>query len=416
MKIHLYKQFFPGPDSPGSTQPRALAKRLADRGHDVQVVAGDLNESSQGSERGEIYQSESGGRFQVNRLRSPSGHRRSLIRRLTTYAVFMAEADRFGRRRLGRPDLVIGSVQPLFTGLAAMDLARKHDVPFLLEVRDLWPDALEVKGAVTGWKLKPLYAASNRLYEAADRIVSVTPGIGLELEAKQLDTPIDVFPNGFMAELADLRPDAARTQREKLGWGDDFVAVYTGTHTEVTAIDVIVRAAAALRDEPGIRFELFGSGQTKPAAMALADQLGLTNIGFHDPVPAAEVPEVLAASDVALMALFESPLIHIYFQNKFMVYMGMGKPIIAAMDGQQAELIARERAGRVVPSGDADGMAKYVREAFDDVQPYREMGERGRSFVTDHLLLDDILDAYAEVIEEVAAGRARTHPTWDPFR
>lgn len=414
MHIHLYKQFFTRPDSPGSTQSFELVKLLADRGHDVSVVAGDFNEASQHSEVEESYLGDGGGRLTVHRLKGPREHRRSLSRRLATYATFMAKADAFGRR-LAPPDIIIGSIQPLFAGLAAMDIARKHSVPLLLEVRDLWPDALEVKGAVTGWKLWPLYRAADLLYARADRIVSVTPGIRDELVRKLPGTPVDVFPNGFLRELADVSSDARQQIRDRFGWGDDFVAIYTGTHTEVTAIDVIVRAASELVDQPKIRIDLFGSGQTKEPAIAQAKRLGLDNIHFHDPVAASEVPELLAAADVALMALFESPLIHIYFQNKLMTYMGMGKPIIAAMRGQQAELIIREQAGKVVPSGSDAEMAKNIRAAFENYAPFHEMGENARRFVNKHLLLDEILDSYANLIEQVAAGEADDIPSWNPF-
>ena len=116
------------------------------------------------------------------------------------------------------------------------------------------------------------------------------------------------------------------------------------------------------------------------------------------------------------MALFDSPLVHIYFQNKFMTYMGAGKPIMAAMAGEQADIITRVRCGSVVPTGDHAALAHEILEASQDPPRYEEMGLRGRRFVHDNLLLPDILERYADVVEEVAAGRGDEVPSWEPLR
>jgi glycosyltransferase involved in cell wall biosynthesis len=413
--VHHYAQFVTGPDAPGSLQPRSLFLELARRGHEVVVVAGDLNAYNEKREPEEMLRMEGGGGLTVRRVPSTAGFRRGLRARLRTYLGYAWRARRLGLG-LGRPDLVVGSIQPLFTGLVALRAARRQGVPFLLEVRDLWPDALEAKGALTGAQAAPLYAMASYLYRSADRIVSLTPGIKKELIRKGIPgNRIDVFTNGFDPEIYRLPEDIRTRTRADLGWGEDFVAIYTGTHVEVTAVDVIVRAAAALRERSGIRFELFGQGQRKAAAMRLAGELGLTNIRFNDPVPKRRVPELLAAADVGLMTLFESPLIDIYFENKLIDYMGAGLPILAAMGGQQAELIRREGAGLVVPSFDHVGLAGLVETAAQQRTILPEMGRRGRRFAQEHLLLPGIVSRYADVIEATAAGRAAELKGWDPF-
>lgn len=415
MRIHYYHQFFAGPNAPGSQQPRKLVGLLAERGHEVSVIATDFNVDNEQDEPEEHSKNDSGGSVRVYRLLSARSLRSNLKARLKTYLGFAIRARRFGRR-LPAPGVVIGGIQPIFTGWAALRVARRRRVPFILEMRDLWPDALEVKGAVTGWKAWLLHRLASRLYAAADRIVSVTPGIKAELVKKGVPAGrIDVFPNGFDPELFAVPPAARERVRADYGWGNSFVAVYTGTHTEVTAIDVIVRAAAVLKDRSNVRFDLFGRGQTKPAVMQLAEQLQVKNIHFHDPVPKSVIPAVLAAADVALMTLFKSPLAHIYFENKFMDYLGAGKPILAAMNGHQSQLIERYRAGRVVPPLDHAGLARLVAEAADNYAPFLEMGENGRRLVEKHLLLPTILTHYADMIEAVASGRGAEMAPWEPL-
>lgn len=414
MIIHYYKQFFPGPNSVGPRQPRELARRLAEAGHEVHVITNDFNAYNEAAEPDEHHRGESAGSWRVHRLPTPRNMRASLAARLRTYVTFGARAIRYGLT-LPVPQVVIGSIQPLFAGLAALTVAKARGAPMLLEVRDLWPDALVVKGAISRTTAVPLFALADLLYRNAGRLVSLTPGIKKELVKKGVPAGrIDVLPNGFDPSLFALPPNAREHTRARYGWKEQFVALYAGTHTEVTAVDVIVRAAEALRDRPDIRFALFGQGQTKPAAMALAQRAGLRNVSFYDPVPKGEVPSLLAAADVCLMTLFHSPLIHIYFENKLMDYMGAGRAILAAMEGEQAEIIRRYQTGCVAPTFDHMGLARLVREAADGKLPLVEMGQRGQALVRERFLLPNILDVYVERVEAVATGRHKDLVAWEP--
>ena len=416
MRILYVHQFFAGPDAPGPAQPRALVRRLAERGHAVDVVACDLNAYNEQAEPEEAYEVPGGGTVRVHRLPVPRGLRASLANRLKTYGRFAWAAFRFGKR-LPKPDVVMASIQPLFGGFAAYRLARCWRRPFLLEIRDLWPDALVVKKAIAQWQAAPLEALARAMYFGADRVVCLTPGLKQEILRKGVPAGrVDLFPNGFEESFFRLEPGTREKMRAELGWGDSFVAVYTGTHTEVTAVETIVRAAEALKNRRDIRLDLFGTGQTKPKAIALAKELGLDNVHFHDPVPKSKVPAILAAADAGLMTLFRSPLIHIYFENKFIDYMGSRKPILASLEGMQADLIRRCGAGQVVPAFDHEGLAQAIAAAADHPERCREMGEAGYRFIRTKLVQREILDRYASALEAMGRGEIDRVPAWDPFQ
>ncbi len=415
MKIIYIHQFYPGADAPGPEQPRQLVRTLAARGHSVDVIACDFNAYNEQDEIPENWVDPSGGSVRVHRLVSPRNLRASLRNRLATYVRFAWKAHRFGRR-LAKPNVVMATIQPLFGGYAAYRLARRWRVPFLMELRDLWPDALVVKGAVKKYQAAPLEWLARKLYRGADRLVSLTPGIKLELIGKGISPDkIDLFPNGYRADAFKGAAENREAIREKYGWNGKFVGVYAGTHTEVTAVDVLVRAAQLLTDRTDIELNLFGSGQTKSAAIDLARSMGLTNIRFHDAVPKSTIPAILAGADVALMTLFKSPLIHIYFENKLIDYMGASKPILGAMDGLQRSLIEREKAGRVVSSLDHHALADLIRHAADHPQELVAMGQAGHRFITEHLTQEVILDRYARVLEAMAERRLSDVPVWDPL-
>ncbi len=412
MVIHYYQQFFTGPQAPGPTTPRKFMEYLAQRDNTVHVIATDYNVYTEQSEYPELRSYTAAGSIAVHRIPSPRGLRQSLRARLRTYLGFLLPAYRYAKH-LPAPDIVLGSIQPLFTGLLAYHMAQRARAPFFLEVRDLWPDALQAKGAISPLAAAPLQRIAQFLYRKAKRIASLTPGIADELIKKGVDpTLIDVFPNGYDPVL--LPTDTRARIRSEHGWGDQFVAIFVGTHVEVTAIDTIVKAASMLHGRPDIRFELFGKGQQKAAAIQLARNLDLRNIHFNDPVPKAVVPELLAGADAALMTLFKSPLINIYFENKLVDYLGAGKPILAAMDGMQSELIARNRAGLTVASLDYQGLARIVAYAADHPAEARQLGANGHAVACQHLLLTTILDHYAQALRHVAYGRSAQLPVWKP--
>jgi len=416
MRILYLHQFFAGPEAPGPRQPRDLVRVLAERGHAVDVVACDLNAYNEQTEPEENVDFPGGGSLRVHRLPVPRGLRASLGNRLKTYGAFAWSAYRFGRGREA-PDVVMATIQPLFSGAAALRLARRWRKPFLLEVRDLWPDALVVKKAIAPWQAAPLYAVARSLYFGADRVVVLTPGLKTELLKKGVPVPrLDVLPNSYDEAFFRLAPGTRETMRKELGWDGQFAAVYAGSLTEVTAVETIVRAGAFLRSRPDIRIDLFGYGQSKPRAQALARELGLANVHFHDAVPKTRIPAILAAADAGLMTLFRSPLIHIYFENKFIDYMGARLPILSSMDGVQADLIRRAGAGRVVPTFDAEALANAIVEAADHPERCREMGAAGLRFLETRLRQPDVLNRYADLLEAVAKGEAARLPPWDPFQ
>ncbi len=415
MNILYIHQFFAGPESPGPHQPRDLVRVLAERGHQVEVVACDLNAYNEQTEPEEAQDFPGGGSVRVHRLPVPRNLRASLANRLKTYGLFAWRAYRFGRK-MPRPDLVMATIQPLFGGWSAFRLARKWRVPFFLEVRDLWPDALVVKKAIRPWQAVPLQRIAQTLYTGADRVAVLTPGLKTELLKKNVPADrLDLFPNSYNEEFFRLEPGTRERMRGKLGWDGQFVAVYVGSLTEVTAVETLVRAGAFLKERGDIRIDIFGSGQSKPNAMALARQQGLGNVHFHDSIPKSQVPAILAAADAGVMTLFRSPLIHIYFENKFIDYMGAGLPIVASLDGVQVGLLRDSGAGLVVPTFDAEALAKGLLELAQDPEKGRRMGAAGRQYISTRLAQPDILNHYANVLEAVAQGRADEMPTCDPF-
>jgi glycosyltransferase involved in cell wall biosynthesis len=344
----------------------------------------------------------------VLRVPSVREYRKGLGYRFVHYAGFSIRAFLKGLR-IADVDIILTSIPPIFAGPVGWLLAAIRRKPFFLEVRDLWPDALEVKGAVKNpFLLRGLYAMANFLYRKTCFIVSMTYGIQEELAKKGIDHRfITVLPNGMDPELfQDIF--SRDTTRQELGWDNDFVVIYIGTLVEVTSMDTVVEAAEYLSDIPGIRFEIYGSGNTENELKKMISDKKLTNCHLNGTVSKNRVPELLNAADACVMCLFETPLAHIYLQNKFFDYLGAGKPIVAALRGHQREILEKIDAGICVDPKESEGLADAIRKLFYAPAACREMGKRGKAFAEKHFCLDDILNRYVELVNACATGKTST--------
>ena len=405
MKILCIYQFFSTGRTPDTIRPFRLCRLLAERGHDVTVLATDFNRHSGETEgpRLEIIPT-TGKPLHVFRLPSVRNYRKGLIQRFLNYAGFSVRVFWKGFN-ISDVDLVLTSIPPTFVGPVGWLIARLRQKPFFLEVRDLWPDALEVKGAVKNRVLlRLLYGLSHFLYQRAAFIVTMTYGIKQELIGKGIPpTAIEVLPNGFDGELFKGARGREKT-RQKFGWDNDFVVIYIGTLVEVTSMDTVVEAAEKLKDVPNIHFEIFGAGNTETGLRTMIRDKGISNCRLNGTVPKQEVPALLEAADACLMCLFETPLAHIYFQNKFFDYLGAGKPIVGAMKGHQRLILERIKAGLCVDPKDSNGLADAIRYLAAHQNEAFEMGRRGKEYAVTYFSLDHLLAQYARLIDGCAAG------------
>lgn len=404
MKFQIYMQFFPVENDSFNRQPRALAETIARAGHQVTVISDD-SWLKEGDPRNEHHICGTGS-WDVYRVASLKNMKASKIRRLRTYCKYAWFSYQYGKK-LERPDCIVASIPPFFNGFGALALAKKHKIPLMLEVRDLWPDDLVARKLISKFAAMPMYPMVDSIYQGATRIFSLTPGIKTEIIKHGISAEkIDVIPVGCDKDLfAGLGPETRMEIREKYGWGNDFVAVYPGTHTEATALDVVVKAVNELKDLANFRVAFFGKGQTKEPLKKMAAEMGLTNIEFHDPVGKQEVAKILLAADMGLLNLQKSPISHIFFENKFMDYMVAKLPIFGSMDGQQADIIKKYDFGRIVPTDDFHGLSVEIRKAVAGEYDMKAMGERAYEYGMKRLDMDDMINKMTERIIALGEGK-----------
>jgi glycosyltransferase involved in cell wall biosynthesis len=304
-------------------------------------------------------------------------------KRIADYASFMVSAV------LASPfvrdvDIVVGTSPQLFTACAARAVGTLKRVPWVFELRDLWPDSIGAVGAVRRPALLGLLRRlEESLYRSATAIVSVTHAFRGTLMARGFDgTKIHVVTNG-----ADLKRYAPRDRDASLvarhGLEGRFVAGYIGTHGMAHALDTVLDAAARMKAAPGgdaYRFVMLGDGANKAALVARARSEGLDNIVFVDSVPKDEVVRWWSVLDASIIHLKRTPLFTTVIPSKLFECMAMGIPVLHGVEGESADIVEREDVGLPFEPQNAEALcAALVRLATDDALRARLRGNGPRA-------------------------------------
>jgi len=305
--------------------------------------------------------------IEVVRVKTYIAPNRGFLRRTLDYLSFGLAglvAGLFGPR----PDVVVGTSPQFFAALGAWGVAALRHVPFVMEVRDLWPASIAAVGALRhGRLLRALERLELFLYRRAASIVVLTESFRTDLVRRGVPAEkIELVRNGVdLSRYAPRERDAALTR--ELGLEQGFVVGYLGTHGLAHALENVLDAAERLRSEERVRFLFVGSGAARDGLIAEAERRGLGNVRFLPPQPKEAMPAIWSLCDVALVHLKDTPVFRTVLPSKIFEAMGMGCPILlAAPRGEATELVEHEGAGLTVPAEDPDALAAAVLQLLRD--------------------------------------------------
>jgi glycosyltransferase involved in cell wall biosynthesis len=385
MRILIVSQYFP-PEA-GAPQARlsALAAAWADAGDEVTVLTGMPNHPTgvlPPRYRRAIRRRERRDGYRVVRTWLYATPNEGMLRKTLSHLSFMASSVLLGARACGSPDVVVVSSPTFFSIGSAWLLARLKRARLVVDVRDLWPAIFVELGVLTS---RPLIRVLERLelaaYAAADQVVVVSEGFRANLVGRGVPADkVHTIRNG--AALEEFRPGAAADPavRARLGVRPGgCLVLYAGTHGISQGLPGIADAAALLRRE-SIQFAFVGEGSDKPKLVRRVAELGLDNVTVARAVPPGEVPGLLAAADICLVTLRDVPLFATFIPSKIFEYLAAGRPVIGAVTGEAAQLLA-EAGAIVVPPDDSAALAEAVRSLAADPARRAAMRRQGRAYV-----------------------------------
>lgn len=408
--LFLTDNFPPETNAPAS-RTHEHTKRWAAAGHRVTVVttapnfpAGRIFEGY----RNRLWQRETIDGVEVIRLWTYITANEGFLRRTLDYMSFMVAAI-LATPFLPRADVVVSTSPQFFTPCAAYVVSRLKRLPWVFELRDLWPDSIVAVGAM---KETPLIRALRRLeyflYRKATRILSVTNSFRDVLCRNGIDrAKIDVVPNG--ADLGAYVPGPrSQVLAERLGVQGKFVAAYVGTIGMAHGLGALLDAAERLRARKDIAIILVGAGAQERALREQAAARGLANVHFAGSVSKAEVREVWRLCDVALVLLRDSPLFRHVLPSKMFEAMATERPIILGVKGESEGVLRDAQAGIAIAPEDAAALADAIVALADDPVRRGALGQAGRAFVTQKFNRDVLAGKMLDVLAEAVAGKSGT--------
>src|ERR1017187_2246243 len=387
MRIWILNHYASPPDRAAGTRHYDFGRVLAGQGHEVTIFASSYNHFSRQEERlspGERLRVEciDGVRFVWVRTPPYAGNNYRRVANMLSYA----SRTVLVQRHFSRPDVIVGSSVHLAAVAAAYVIGRARRVPFVFEVRDIWPQTLIDMGALRegGLASRILRWAELFLYGRARMVISLLPkapdyiaGRGISREK------IAYIPNGIAGALsADVTLSGGAAELvariTQLHRGGRVVAGYVGAHGRANGLDTLVHAARELRDrgEDGIVFVFVGDGPEKEACQRLARDHDLHNVIFWPPVPKRSVPAVLEALDVTLFSLLDvSVFKYGLSSNKLFDYLASGRPVVSACAVEETPVSA-SGGGICVPPEAPEAIA-------DALITLASLGEAGRQAIGD---------------------------------
>ena len=400
--VYLCQYFVPEPGAPAA-RLRDLARCWVKRGHSVTVVTGMPNHPTgivQPPYVGRLIARESIDGVTVLRNWLYATPNEGFVRKTLSHLSFMFSALVLGSARIGSADVIIASSPSFFAVISAWVMSRLRKIPFVFEVRDLWPAVFVDLGVLTNpLIIRILESVEMFLYQRAALVVTVTDGFRARLLARGLPPEkVVTITNGAAIEsfMPGPRDNAVRSE---LGLAGKFVVGYIGAHGISQGLEVLLRAAQRLRDEVDIVFLLVGEGARKRALLEMREQLRLTNVVMLPAQAHQRVREFYCASDVCVVPLRNLPLFSTFIPSKMFEIMACAVPLIGAVEGEAREILMHSGGARLITPEDDAALAEAVRWFKLHPGEGRQMGAAGQAFVSANYDRQILADRYATALQ-----------------
>jgi glycosyltransferase involved in cell wall biosynthesis len=401
MHVLIVSQYF-RPEV-GATQNRlgTFADGLVQRGHTVTVVCEQPNHPAGVFHPGfgrRPLMSECGGPLTVHRTWVATSPRKTTARRLAFYSTFAASAAAL-TLAVRKADVLFSTSPPLPGALGAAAAARARRLPFVLDVRDLWPAAAEALGELSdGRVLRAFERAERWLYRNAARVTATTQPFCRYIDGVAGRNVSVHLPNGALDELVELPLVAASTE-------GPFTIGYAGNFGIAQGLGIVLDAADELRDED-VRFVLVGAGPLNEEMREHRERRRLSSIQLKAGIPVSELGSFLLSCDALLVPLRDHRLLHDFIPSKLYDAMAVGRPVLVAARGEAAAVVHEHGCGLEVAPENGQQLARAVRTLMGDRGLAERLGVAGKRAAAGYARSRQV-DRLEQVLLDAVDGRGR---------
>lgn len=406
MKILFLTDNFPPEVNAPASRTFEHVKEWHKAGHDITVITCAPNFPKgevYAGYKNKLYQTEMMDGVKVVRVWSYIAENKGFVKRTLDYISYSVTS--FFAGLFQKTDIIVATSPQFFTALSGRTLAFWRHKPWIMEVRDLWPESIKTVGAMKdNMFIRYFEWEEMRCYKSAKKIVVVTDSFKRTLISRGVpEGKISVVKNGVSRDLFKPQPkDEALVK--SLGLEGKRIIGYIGTHGMAHKLDFILRCAKNMEGKNDYHFLLIGSGAEKANLLKMKEDMDITNVTMLDSVPKSEVHRYISILDLSLINLKKSPLFTTVIPSKIFENAGMEIPIIMGVEGEAQEIVEKYGAGLCFePENEADFNEKLTMLLSDD-DLYQRCKEGCRRLSIDFdrkKLASDML----EVIEETCNCR-----------
>jgi glycosyltransferase involved in cell wall biosynthesis len=408
MHILFVSNYFPPEVNAPATRLYEHARQWVQDGHTVDVLTSVPN-----FPEGEVYEGyentltrETRDGIRVTRVPMYVSANEGTVKRTLSYLSYMASAIWYART-VPAPDVVVATSPQFFAACAGYVIARQKKAPFVLEIRDLWPESIVAVGAMERNVIIRSFERLERvLYEKADRIVVVTDAFKRAIEEKGIaGSKIDVIKNGVDLSQWEQPLDQGRLAalRAKHGLDGKFVASYIGTIGMAHRADVLLEAAE-LCDDPDVVFMVVGAGAQREALEKRHAELQSPNVRLVDKVPKETVPYLLALSEVSVVHLKQSPLFKTVIPSKMFEAMATRTPIVLGVEGEAKAIVEDGHAGIPITPEAPRELLNAVLQLKHDPDAHARMGQNAHNYVHQNFDRQNLARDYTALLRQVVGA------------
>jgi glycosyltransferase involved in cell wall biosynthesis len=388
MNILLVHQYFLEEDDPGGSRWNEFTRVWTEQGHMVTVLGGMMHyngKEKRAEYKGKYFVKKQQGAVTVWRCHVSEAYNKHFVGRLWGYFSFMFSSLYAGMYKTKEKfDVIIVTSPPLFVGVSGYFLSRLKKMPFVFEVRDLWPESAIDTGVLTNKLIiKLAYWVEGFIYKKAKLINVLTPAFYNALRDKKgiPESKLIQISNAADFSLSEklLRDFDASAFRREHDLEGKFVITYVGAHGVANHLEQVLDAGEALSDT-NVLFLLIGQGMEKDRLKKMAANRNITNVRFLDAVPKADVFRYILASEMGASVLKRVDTFKTVYSNKTFDYMSCKKPILMAIDGVSRELVEAAGAGVYVEPENVNEYNGIVRTYLNDPERLVREGESGYRF------------------------------------
>lgn len=402
-------QYFLEEDDPGGSRWNEMTKTWQEQGHEIVVLAGMMHYSGfkkRDEYKGKWFKIKQQGKIKVIRCHVSESYNSNFIGRLWGYFSFVFSSIWAGFFKTGKKyDIVVVTSPPLFVGISAYLISKIKRIPFVFEVRDLWPESAIDTGVVKSKIIiKLAYALEKFIYKKAKLINVLTPAFRDTLiEKKNIDKDKIIFiPNAADFTLSDnlLENFDRDSFKKSQNLENKFIITYVGAHGVANHLDQVLDAAQLLKDT-NVLFLLIGNGMEKERLIEKSKNLKIENVRFIDSVPKSEVFKYILISDMGASILKKVDTFKTVYSNKTFDYMACKKPILMAIDGVSRKLVEDSKSGVYVEPENADEYNRIIREYLVDIDRLKIEGENGYKYAKMNFDREVLAKKYLLDIEKI---------------